>query len=200
MPAVASFLRYRHEGANVLIQQQKKRISTLKYSFNKYLSPYAYNNIIVYYQLPGFPHCMYFPISINLFFSFSLSHINTEYMVPLLSGIVYHVAVVQLLVLISVGSWWYFLPATRAEGGTGWMLLPVLAHPTCTHWPQPLSTAVRGSVKGELVKLPSIWSACLFNNSNCTCVCLRSKIAAWCWQVVSWVQFICNLFHLNGVI
>ncbi len=60
---------------------------------------------------------LYFPISINLF----LSHIyiNTAYMVPLLSGIIDHVATVQRLVLISVGSWWYFLPGTRAEGGTG---------------------------------------------------------------------------------
>lgn len=87
---------------------------------------------------------LYFPISTNLSFSllfFSLfhSHINTEYMV--LSGSVYHMAMVQLLVFISVGSWWYFLPVTRAESGTGWVLLPGLAHPTCTHWPQPLCSA-----------------------------------------------------------
>jgi len=100
--------------------------------------------------------------------------------------IVYHVAMVQLLFLISVGSWWYFLPATRAEGGTGWVQLPMLAHPTCTHWPRPLSAAFRGSVKGELVELPSICSACLSNNSYCTSVCLRSKITVGCWLVVCW--------------
>ncbi|KAK2830544.1 hypothetical protein Q5P01_018475 [Channa striata] len=39
-------------------------------------------------------------------------------LLPLLSGF-YHVAVAQPLVLIGAGSWWYFLSATRAEGGTG---------------------------------------------------------------------------------
>lgn len=38
----------------------------------------------------------------------------------------------QPLALISVGSWWYFLSETRAEGGTGWLQLPALAHPWCT--------------------------------------------------------------------
>lgn len=92
----------------------------------------------------------YFPISINLFAT--LSHINTEYMVLLLSGAVDHAATAQLPVLISVGSRWCFLPATRAEGGTGRVLLPVLAHPTCcTHWPQPASSCRQRECWGSRV-------------------------------------------------
>lgn len=130
---------------------------------------------------------LYFPISINLFLSHT--YINTVYMVPLLSCIIYHVAAVQRLVLISVGSWWYFLPGTRVEGGTGWVLLPELAHPTCTHWPQPLcTTAVTGSVKGEF-KLPPIHSLC-FKLMVHTSVCLDQRL------VVCWGQLICNSFDL----
>ena len=84
-------------------------------------------------------------------------------MVPLLSGTVYRVAVVQLLVLISVGSWWYFLPGTRAEGGTGWALLPVLAHPTCTHWPRPtLHCSHRKCSAGGSSSCPP-YVACVFS-------------------------------------
>lgn len=82
-------------------------------------------------------------------------------------------ATAQLLVLISVGSCWYFLPATRAEGGTGWVLFPVLAHPACTHQePHPPHTQ-RKHCSGYTV----LYDGC-FQVAFYVAVCLRSKKAA----------------------
>lgn len=82
-------------------------------------------------------------------------------------------ATVQLLVLISVGSCRYFLPATRAEGGTGWVLFPVLAHPACTHQePHPPHTQ-RKHCSGYTV----LYDGC-FRVAFYVAVCLGSKKAA----------------------
>lgn len=71
-----------------------------------------------------------FFLSLIVFLSPAPSYTQTQSnIVPPLSGAICHMAAAQHLALICVGSRPCFLPGTRAEGGTGWVLFPALAHP-----------------------------------------------------------------------